>query len=106
MISETKAIKIVVKKFRRKPLRDTAMRPQGRSKVLSHFSRGRSINLGWEAIRIIATNERFQWGSRSMSRRLAKRIGKKLGQPFRRKKRGPLHRKAAGKNNVRPVARY
>lgn len=31
---------------------------------------------------------------------LAKRISKKAGQPFRRKRRGPLRAKAAGKNEV------
>lgn len=35
-----------------------------------------------------------------MIARLERRIQKKLGQPFRRKKRGPFKRRAAGKNEV------
>lgn len=35
-----------------------------------------------------------------MARRLEKRIRKKAAQPFRRKKRGPMRAKAAGKNEV------
>jgi hypothetical protein len=41
-----------------------------------------------------------------MAERLEHRIRKKVGQPFRRKKRGPLRRRAAGKTEVtrkRPV---
>ena len=37
----------------------------------------------------------------SLTRRLRKRIMKKLRQPHRRKDRGPLRRRAAGKNEVR-----
>lgn len=44
------------------------------------------------------------WGakSRSLCKRLAKRANKKAAQPYRKKKRYHLQRKAAGKNNVRP----
>jgi hypothetical protein len=35
-----------------------------------------------------------------MAGRIERRIRKKLGQPFRRKDRGPLRRRAAGKTEV------
>lgn len=35
-------------------------------------------------------------------KRIRKRVAKKMRQPFRRKDRGPLRARAAGKNEVRP----
>lgn len=42
---------------------------------------------------------------RSTVKRIRKRVAKKRRQPFRRKDRGPLRARAAGKNEVRPCAR-
>lgn len=47
----------------------------------------------------------FYGDGRKRYRRIKRRIAKKLSQPFRRKKRGPLRARAAGKNEIRPRSR-
>lgn len=110
-ISESQAVKRVVAEFKGKPLRSTTSRVTGAGKKFK-LGVGRSINLGWQAARLIqganpmGPLSRFSsyagwWPMPHVaSKRLAKRIAKKLRQPHRRKDRGPLRARAAGKNEV------
>lgn len=101
--SETAAVKRAVATLKHTFLRSSVMIPKGKGKKFPAMSGGRSVNLGWVGRSMLADGGQV-WGrgARALNNRLKKRIGKKLGQPFRRKKRGPKHRRAAGKNNVRP----
>jgi hypothetical protein len=88
-------------------------RPHGRNKRKQRIpSTGRNY-VGLVAVQMIMADAVrptigcLSWGvpRDRMSKRLERRIMKKAAQPFRRKKRGPQRRRAAGKNEVRPRCR-
>lgn len=107
MLTESQAIKLVAKRYKGKPVRMTMSTVQGRNKRFTYRA-GRTLDLGLEAARAMQAASgdidwfrwHYGWGSVALRRRLRKRIMKKLRQPFRRKDRGPLRRRAAGKNEV------
>lgn len=84
MPTETQVVKEIVRRYRKHGI------PTG------HATRRIPNDIYHE----IMKGERWGYGLGYTIRRLRKRIMKKLGQPFRRKKRGSLCRKAAGKNEV------
>jgi hypothetical protein len=92
MATETQIVKEYVRKFRgKKPQNDYATR---------ELLGGIHNALTRDDLPGRFDNRNGRRDRQYMAHRLLLRIMKKLRQPFRRKDRGPLRRRAAGKNEV------
>ncbi len=92
MKTETQIVKELIRRIRAKRLGDVDVRCRLREVVARELHNNR-IPGPFD----LSTRRRER---EDMSARLERRIRKKLAQPFRRKKRGPLRKRAAGKNEV------
>lgn len=94
MTTETQVVNRFVAELRKDPRKFSGYSSRAlRHKIMAELTRDDLPGCGYFFIRI--DPDRAYMGAR-----LERRIRKKAAQPFRRKKRGPLRRRAAGKNEV------
>jgi hypothetical protein len=87
MTTDTQAVKAAVRRLRRR-------------------ARPSAARAWWDiAVDLQPGSVWAAWRVQSKAKRLMRRAIKKRGQPFRRQDRGPLRRRAAGKNEIRGYRR-